>query len=193
MSLLRSNLVICSAAIANCIVALVTLGISGWSLTGCHAAARNSARFSEMCFVIAFAAPGLVRLVHGLPSGATLLWAWFAAHLVHFASVAILFASFERPHIAQHPGQTALVVLIGSSLVFGTALTITSHSRAGTVLHNVFLYAIFGIFTLAFARNQVVLLRVLAPVLILAFFLRLTAHFKPWRPTLRPLIRFWRE
>ena len=179
MSSLRSNLVICSAAIANCIVVLVTLRVWGWNLAGCHAAARNSARFSAMCFVIAFAAPGLMRFVRGLPSGAALLWAWFAAHLVHFASVAILFATFGRAHISQHTGQTALVVLIGSSVVFGAASTIASHSRLRTVIHNALLYAVFGIFTLAFAHNQVVLLRVLAAALILALALRLTARFKP--------------
>src|SRR5262245_38170532 len=175
MSSLRSSLVICSAAIANCIVVLVTLRTWGWNLAGCHAAARNSARLSAMCFVIAFAAPGLMRFVPGLPSGAALLWAWFAAHLVHFASVAILFASFDRAHIAQHPGQTALVVLIGSSVVFGAASTIESHSRLRRMVHNLLLYAVFGIFTLAFARNQVVSLRGLAAALILALALRLTA------------------
>ena len=87
----RPNLVIYSAVIANCIVVLVTLAIQGWSSAGSHAAARNSARFSAMCFVIAFAAPGLVRFVRGLPSVTTLFWTWFAAHLVHFVTVGIHF------------------------------------------------------------------------------------------------------
>jgi len=159
-------------------VVLVTLRVWGWNLAGCHAAARNSARFSALCFVIAFAAPGLMRFMRGLPSGATLLWAWLAAHLVHFASIAILFASFDRAHIAQHRGQTALVVLIGSSVVFGAALTIESLSPLRRMIHNVLLYAVFGIFTLAFAHNQVVLLRALAAALILALALRLTARLK---------------
>jgi hypothetical protein len=186
MSSLRSNLVICWAAIANCTVVLVTLHAWGWNSPGCHAAARNSARFSAMCFVIAFAAPGLMRFVRGLPSGATLLWAWFAAHVVHFSSVAVLFATFDRTQIAQHRGQTALVVLIGSSVVFGAASTIASHSRLRTVIHNALLYAVFAIFTLAFAHNPVASLRVLAAALILALALRLTACFKPAETNLTP-------
>jgi hypothetical protein len=179
MSSQRANLVICSAAIVNCIVVLLTLAIQGWSSTGLHAAARNSARISAIWFVIAFAAPGLVRFVRGLPSVTTLLWvAWFAAHLVHFATVAILLASFERPHIAQHPGQTVLVVLIGSSLVFGTALTAASHSPVPTVIHSISLYTVFGIFTLAFTRNRVPSLRLLAVALALALVLRLTPRLK---------------
>jgi len=170
--------VICSAAIANCIVVLVTLANQGWSLAGLHAAARNSARFSAMLFVVNFAAPGLVRLVRGLPSAATLLWAWIAAHLVHFATVAILFATFERSHIVQHPGRAVLVVLIGSSVVFGAALTAGSLSPLHAVIHNILLYAVFAIFILAFARNRVPSLRLLAVALALALVLRLTARLK---------------
>jgi hypothetical protein len=172
------NLVICSAAIANCMIVLVTLAIQGWSSAGSHAAARNSARFAAMWFVLAFAAPGLVRLVRGLPSVTTLLWAWFAAHLVHFATVAILIATFERPHIAQHPGPAVLVVLIGSSVVLGAALTAASHSPLHTVIHNISVYTVFVIFTLAFAHNRIPSLRLLAVALALALVLRLTARLK---------------
>lgn len=178
MSSHRANLVICSAAIVNCIVVLLTLAIQGWSSTGLHAAVRNSARISVMWFVIAFAAPGLGWFVRGLPSVTTLLWAWFAAHVVHFATVAILLASFERPHIAQHPGQAVLVMLIGSSLVFGAALTAASHSPVPTLIHSITLYSVFGIFALAFTRNRVPSLRLLAVVLALALVLRLTPHLK---------------
>lgn len=148
-------------------------------MAGCHAAARNSARFSAMCFVIAFAAAGVTRFVRGLPGGATLVWSWFAAHFVHFATVAMLFASFERPLVAQRPGQTALIVIIGSSVVAGAALTVTAHSRLWVVIHNILLYLVFAIFTLAFIHNKVVGLRVLAAALIIALVLRLFAQFKP--------------
>ena len=179
MSSLRSNLVIRSAAIANCMVALVTLRVWGWNPAGFHAAARNSARFSAMWFAIAFAAPGLTRFVRGLPSGTTFLRAWFAAHLVHFASVAILIATFERTRVADHPGQTVLVVLFGSSIVIGAALTIASHSRLGAVIHNVLLYVVFGIFMLAFVRDPAAWLHVLAAALVLALALRVTARIRP--------------
>jgi hypothetical protein len=178
MSSLRPLLVISSAAIANCVVVLVTLSMWGWNFAGGHAIARNSARFSGLCFVIAFAGPGLERLVRGLPNAVTLFWAWFAAHLVHFASVLILFATFERSNIAKNPGQTAVVVLFGAVLVFGAALTARTRALSGRVLHNVLLYAIFGIFTLAFARDKATLLHVVASLLILALGVRLSARLK---------------
>ena len=186
MSSHRPNLVIYSAVIANCIVVLVTLAIQGWSSAGSHAAARNSARLSAMCYVIAFAAPGLVRFVRGLPSVTTLFWTWFAAHLVHFVTVGILLLSFERPHITRHPGQAVLVVLIGSCVVFGAALTSASHSRMSTVTHKILLYVVFGIFTLAFAHNRIPALRLLAAALALVLVLRLTAHLQSAQASATP-------
>jgi hypothetical protein len=179
----RSSLVIYSAATANCVVALATLATQGWNSAGAHAAARNSARFSAMWFVVAFAAPGLQQFIRGLPSAMTLLWAWFAAHLVHFASVAVLLSTFDRPHLAQHPGRAVLVLLIGSGVVFGAALTASSHSPLYRVIHKLSLYAVFALFTLAFAHNRVPGLRLLAVALGLALVLRLTAHFRSAQAT----------
>jgi len=88
------------AAASNLGVAVTTLAIRGWNSGGAHAAARNTARFSCLWCVAAFAAPGLARLGHGLPAGARLVQAFVAAHLVHFAVVAALIASFERAHLA---------------------------------------------------------------------------------------------
>src|SRR5215469_9701615 len=123
MSLSRSPLLIYSAAALNCVVVLATVVVRGWNSAGIHAVARNSARFSALWFVVAFAAPGLVRFIRGLPAATTLLWAWCAAHMVHFASVAVLLSIFERQHVEQHRLQNLLVVLIGSSFVFGATLT----------------------------------------------------------------------
>src|SRR5262249_52138672 len=177
-ALQRSNLTIVGAAIANCIGLLVTLRVEGWNLAGLHGAARNTARFSAMCFVFAFAAPWLMRFVRGFPSGTTLIWAWFSAHLVHFASVALLLLSFEQHRFVQHPGKTVLVVIVGFSVVVGAALTSVAHSRIYRVMHTSLLYAIFVIFTVAIARDQIVWLRPLASALVLALALRLTARFK---------------
>lgn len=91
MALSRSALLIYSAATLNCGVVLATTAVRGWNSAGIHAVARNSARFSALWFMVAFAAPGLVRFIRGLPSAATLLWAWCAAHMVHFASVQFCF------------------------------------------------------------------------------------------------------
>jgi hypothetical protein len=177
-SSLRSSLVIYLAAIANCIVVLATIHVWGWSFAGLHAAARNSARFSAIWFVVVFAAPGLARIAHRLSNGVTLLWSWFATHLIHFATVAILLASFDRRQIVQHPGQTLAVLLIGSSIVVGAAVTSASRSRLQRTIHSILLYAVFGIFTLAFTHNRVVRLRALAIALIVALVVRLTAHLK---------------
>ena len=168
-----------SAAIANIVIAVGTFAILGWNSAAAHAAARNSARFATVCFLIALAGPGLHRFTSRLPSSPALLWTWFAAHLVHFASVALLLVAFERAQIVQHPGRTLVVLLIGSGVVFGAALTASSHSRAGVVIHNISLYAVFTLFTLAFTHNRVIALRFLAVALGLALVLRLTAIFKP--------------
>lgn len=175
----EAKLLIYSAAIANIVTALGTFAILGWNSGAAHAAARNSARFAAIWFLLAFAAPALVRFTQRLPAPRILLWAWFTAHLVHFASVAVLLATFERGHLMQHPGQAALVILIGSGFVFGAALTGSSHSHAAALVHNVSLYAVFTLFTLAFAHNRVVALRLLAVALGLALILRLAAIFKP--------------
>ncbi|HEX6504989.1 MAG TPA: hypothetical protein VF011_17245 [Terriglobales bacterium] len=183
MSSVRSVALIYVAAIANCVVALATVAIHGWNAAGAHAVARNSARLAALFFIVAFAAPGLVRFVRRLPSAATLLWAWFAAHLVHFASVAVLLSTFERAHIAHHPGQSILVLLVGSGVVLGAALTASWKSPLYTAIHNISLYAVFMLFTLAFARNRVPALRLLAVALGLALVLRLTALSKPAKAT----------
>lgn len=77
-------------------------------------------------FMVAFAAPGLGRYIRGLPTVKTLLWAWCAAHMVHFASVRILLSIFKRQHVEQHAVQNLLVVLIESSFVFDATLTAAS-------------------------------------------------------------------
>ncbi len=91
----------------------------------------------------------------------------------------MLFASFERPLFAERPGETALVVLIGSSIVVGATVTVTAQSLLWVVIHNVLLNLAFAIFTLAFVHNKVVVLRLLAAALIIALALRLFAQFKP--------------
>jgi len=183
MSLSRSPLLIYSAAALNCVVVLATVVVRGWNSAGIHAVARNSARFSALWFVVAFAAPGLVRFIRGLPAATTLLWAWCAAHMVHFASVAVLLSIFERQHVEQHRLQNLLVVLIGSSFVFGATLTAASHSLRHKVLHNISLYAVFVLFTLAFIHNRVPSLRLLAVALGVALVLRVSACIKAAKAT----------
>lgn len=171
----EKRFLIFSAAMANALMALATFAIRGWNSAAAHEAARISARFAAVWFLIAFAAPGLVRFTRRLPTATVLLWSWFAAHLVHFAIVAIILAAFERAQLVQHPARTLIVLLIGAGVVFGAALATLSHSRAAMVVQNVSLYAVFMLFTLAFAHNRVIALRFLAVALGLALILRLNA------------------
>src|SRR5215831_19222371 len=126
----------------------MTYTVLGWNRAGAHAAVRNTARFAGVCFMLAFAAPALVRLAKRLPSEASLVLAFVAAQGVHFATVIVLLSVFEREHVAQNPLRTALVVALGFGLVLTAALT--AHSRTArwfAVLRTFALYAIFLIFT----------------------------------------------
>src|SRR5690242_9467286 len=144
------------AAASNLSVAVATIALHGWNAAGAHAAARNTARFSSLWFMAAFAAPGLSRLVRGLPAGARLVQAVVTAHLV------------------QKPLASAAVLVFGFSLVVGAGLTATARgSRYYIVLHTLILYVLFLIFFLAFAQNAVKPLRLMAVPLALALLLRL--------------------
>lgn len=165
-----------TAMASNVCVALGTIMFHGWNAGGAHAAARNTARFSSLWFLVAFAAPGLCRLIRGLPAGARLVQAFVAAHLVHFAAVAALIASFETPHLVQKPVASAVILVFGFSLVVAAGLTAPPRaSRLCSRLHTATLYVLFLIFFLAFAQNTVKPLRLMAVPLALALLLRLTS------------------
>jgi hypothetical protein len=174
------------ATAGNCVVAATTLALRGWSSAGVHAAARNTARFSMLWLMVGFAAPGLVRWLRGLPSEARLIQAFTAAHAVHFAVVALLLATFESAHIAKHPGQAALSVLGGFTIVMAAGFTAAPRvSRLYTVIHQIALYAVFLLFLAAFSFNAVKPLRVLAVFLGLALLLRLTSRLTGWSERVR--------
>jgi len=163
------------AGASNLSVALATVVFRGWNAAGAHAAARNTARFSSLWFMAAFAAPGLSRLVRGLPAGARLVQAFVAAHLVHFAVVGALIASFETTHLVQKPLTSATILVFGFSLVVGAGLTATPRgSRLYSALHTFTMYVLFLIFFLTFVQNAVRPLRLMAVPLALALLLRLT-------------------
>src|SRR5690348_2500174 len=163
------------AAASNILVALATVAVHGWNTGGAHAAARNTARFSSLWFLVAFAAPGLARRVRGLPAGARLIQAFVAAHLVHFAVVAALIASFERTHLAQKPVQSAAILLIGFSLLMGAGITSTlGWSPVNLAVHLFSMYSLFLIFSLAYALNSVKPLRAMTVAFAMALLLRLS-------------------
>ena len=163
------------AVIGNSAVAAATFAIYGWNASAAHAAARYTARFSLLWFIVGFAAPGLARFVRSLPSETRLIQAVVGAHLVHFAVVGGLIAIFERTPFLQNPARSAAVVVLGFAVVLGAGLTATQRgaSRLYSAVHQSLLYVIFLIFFLAYARNPVKLLRLLVVGLGLAIVLRL--------------------
>lgn len=172
----RSLIPIWFALAANIFVAAATFAVHGWTAAATHAAARNTARFASLCFLLAFAAPGLTRWFPGLRSQGRLIHAYVAAHLVHFAVVGVLLLVFESAHLVQAPGKSSAVVLIGAAVVLTAGITARLRpSRLYNGVHAFAMYAIFAIFLLAFAHNPVKSLRVVAVLLGLALAVRLTS------------------
>ncbi len=179
---MNSRIPMCSALAVNVAIAAATYALRGWSVGGAHAAARNTARFSAVLFVLAFAAPGLARLIQRLPSETRLVQSFFAAHIVHFAAVTLLLALFEQQHVMHNPVRSAVVILIGFGLVATAGLTARPrNSPLHTAAHKIALYAVFLIFFLAFVGNPIVPVRVIALALVLALALRLGSGFRFYR------------
>ena len=180
---MSTRTVILSAAASNLVVVAVAYAVHGWNAAGAHAAARNSARLSALWFALAFAAPGLVRFFRSLPAPTTLVYSFFAVHLVHFLTVSFLLVRFEFSHVMQTPGRAAAVVSGGFMLVLVAAVAAKpAASWSYRYLHKTALYAIFLIFFLAFARHSSRSLRTLAAVLALSLFLRLASDLKLYSP-----------
>jgi hypothetical protein len=171
-----------TAAAANALVAGSTYALEGWNRASAHAAARNTARLAGVCFLLAFAAPVMVRFVRRLPSQATLILAFVAAQGVHFATVLVVLFVFDREHVAQNPLRAALVVTGGFGLVLAAALTAEPRTtRWYTVLRTLALSVIFVIFTGAFAFRHRGPLIVLAILFLAALIARIALWAK--RPT----------
>ena len=157
-----------SAIVANILVAAIAYALYGWTRIGAHVAARSTARFAALVFIVAFAQPGLARWNASLPSYITLVYTWVAAHCVHFLTVAITFALDRSPH-----PHVAEIVVVGFTIVVLSGVTVTHRlSRAMRAIHAVAIYAAFAVFMLAFATNRFVPLRAMAVLLVLALGLR---------------------
>jgi hypothetical protein len=81
-------------------------------MVGVHVAARNRARFSALWFAAGFAAPGMVRWIRGWPAEATLLPAFVAAPMVHYASVVAVLA-FDPATFCTIPSPPAWRLRVG--------------------------------------------------------------------------------
>lgn len=171
-----------TAVLGNTLVAAATLLTLGWNSASAHAAARNTARFSMLSFAVGFAAPGLARLVRGLPEEARLIQAFLGAHIVHFAVVALVLMTFDAARVAQNPPHAAIVILVGLSLTLAAGLTATPRpSRLYSNGHAVALYAVFLLFFAAFSLNRHWSIRLLVFPLALALLLRLTRGVRFWK------------
>src|SRR5262249_32602369 len=131
------------AVLGNGVVAAAALALYGWNKEGAHSAARSTARFSALWFMVGFAAPGLVRMVRALPAPVRMIQAFVAAHLVHFSAVMVVLA-FTSEHVSQNPVASAVAISVGFSLVAGAGLTAMPRaSQLYTAIHRVTLYVIF--------------------------------------------------
>jgi len=175
------------AILGNCTVSVATFALHGWNAESAHAAARNTARFSSLWFIVAFAAPGMVRLVRSFPAPVTLIYSFVAAHMVHFVTIAVLLVTFERADVLHNTIRAAAVVLSGFSVVVGVVLTATPRaSLLYTAVHRAMIYVIFLIFFLAYLNNPVTPLRLLVIPLGLALILRLSKRMMHCSPRMKP-------
>lgn len=170
------------AVIGNTIVVAATFAVLGWNSASAHAAARNTARFSLIWFVVGFAASGLARWFPGLPREDRLVQAFLGAHIVHFGTVALILMTFDAARVAGNPGRAAIVVLVGFGLTLTAGLTAAPRpSRLYTAAHTVALYGVFLLFFLAFVRNSYRPLRLLVLPLALALLLRVSSGPRFWK------------
>ena len=164
-----------TAIVSNLVVATVTFLFYGWNVAAAHAAARNTARFSGLWFLLAFAAPGLRRIVASLPDDVRLVRSFVAAHMVHFAVVACILTVWESAHTKDHPAQAAGTIVLGFSLVIAVGVTAVQRaSRVFTAVHRMLLYVVFLIFFAGFLKDVIRPLHVIAILFGVGLILRLT-------------------
>ncbi len=126
----------------------------GWTAFGSHVAARYTARFAALLFILAYAAPGLQRLFSALPCSVRSIRTYVSAHCVHFIAVALVILVDKANHLRHLSTTTVLIVVIGSGLVLSAAATVTlTGSLLGRILHEVNLLLLFLIFLAAFAKH----------------------------------------
>lgn len=130
------------ATVANLLVAIATYAYYGWNVVGGAVAARNTARFSSVCFAIALAAHFHRRYGREYVS---LIKAFIAAHSVHFASVIAYHAMIDK----LGGWMFWAIASTGTILLAATALTITKMPRT----HLGLTYFIWLAFMVALGSN----------------------------------------
>jgi hypothetical protein len=173
------------ALFGNLVIAAITVGVLGWNSAGAHAAARNTARFSALWCAAALASPALSRVFRGYCEN-RLIYAFVAAHTVHFVSVAALLFTFEGARIAERAGQSVAVIATGSSLILGLGLAAGAARPLGRAIRSITLYAASLIFLLAFFHHTVRPLRAIAVIIAIAVVLRLASNLTFWTVPAKP-------
>lgn len=171
---LGSRLPIWIAIAGNALVATVAYSLFGWNSAGAHVAARSTARFSLLWFIVGFASPGLVRFRRlMLPRQARLIQSFVAAHMVHY-TVVIVLGVLAADSMLRHPdARVILVVLLGFTLVAVVGLTADARgSRLRTIIQTGGLYIVFLIFFVDYLKHPLPQLRLFAVPLALALLLR---------------------
>jgi hypothetical protein len=138
----RVNRPIIFATVTNSAIAVATYAYYGINFGSGRIAARNTARFSAVCFAIALAAH-----FHGRYGRAyvSLIKAFIAAHIVHFATVIAYHALIGKVGEWMFWG----IASTGSILLAATALTITKMPRT----HLGLTYFIWLAFMVALGSN----------------------------------------
>jgi hypothetical protein len=164
------NAAIPLAIIGNLVVAVTTYVYYGWNAVGGAVAARNTARFSSMFFVVALAAHFHSRFGRDYLS---LIKAFIAAHVIHFGTV------IAYHHIVGKLGTPMFwgIASTGTVLLAATALTMTKAPRS----HLALTYVIWLAFMIAFGSNlmkRMLLEGPLVALLALAMIIHLANAFR---------------
>ena len=176
----QRTLIISTAAV-NALVSAISYTLYGWTAIGAHVAARSTARVSALIFALAIAQPGLARWMASLPSYVSLVYAFVAAHCVHFVDVATTLVLDRKHQLNQVPVTRDEVVFVGVLLVAIAGFTVTADRLTLRALHALAITALFAIFMLAFTTHRLLPLRAVAVLLGLAAVLRIVALTSPRR------------
>lgn len=159
--------------ICNCLIIGLCFATFGINAEGACSATRNTGRFAMIFFLTGFAAPGLANLIVSLPKTSSLIYAFVAAQMVHFGSVAVLHTLFAKQPLHLSVPLVAIVAG-GFSMVAAAGLTVDPHPqyRFYTILHIFTIYGIFLILAADYLRHPVKPLRIIAGPVLASLLLR---------------------
>ena len=137
---MRKIVLIALAVLGNAAVIAVTYQVRGWNAFGAALAARNTARFSSLAFMAALlcsaaASSGSTRLIALASNRLAMMYAFVAAHLVHYSAVAL--QAFINPQAKAHllSIRGSIVVAFGLTLVVLIGISATVASRSMMRIH----------------------------------------------------------